>query len=50
MPDIDFMNNIFKNDEAKDIKIISRKTVRHESKDYSSFEKSSNSRKSGKHI
>ena len=45
LPKIDFMDNICQNAERKDIKIISRKTIRNKTDDQSSLEKSSNSNK-----
>ena len=41
----DFINNICQNDKKEDDKILSKKTIRKESNDYSSFEKDPSSRK-----
>ena len=45
LPEIDFLSNICQNNEKKDTKIFSRKTVRNESKDHSSIGRISKSNK-----
>ena len=45
LQEIDFLNNICQNDERKDTKLFSRKTVRNESKEHSSFRRIANTNK-----
>ena len=45
LQETDFLSKICQNDERKDTKILSRKTVRNESKDHSSFGRISQSNK-----
>ena len=42
LQNIDFINNIYQTGQGKDSKIISKKTVRQDSCDFSSFEKTQN--------
>ena len=45
LQETDFLYNICQNDERKDTKLFSRKTVRNESKEHSSFGRNANSNK-----